>query len=173
MWTLLLIAALVLISFRMFIWQHKDRDRMPFEATLADEDRARLHQLIDRTIDRSRDPHTDMRSRPSHGYAVKLALFHEVSTAITGSAGWSPGKPPICSSRRLDRGRPREKSGSQPGPSVPGVRWGEVGNAASHHKRLPIAKGRRTEVCAPFPASPLAPGVSNSNDEITAGLRLT
>jgi hypothetical protein len=61
MWTLLLIAALVLMSFRMFVWHHEDRDRMPFEATLADEDRARLHQLIDKTIDRARNPHTDMR----------------------------------------------------------------------------------------------------------------
>jgi len=61
MWTLLLIAALVLISFRMFVWHHEDRDRMPFEATLVDEDRTRLHQLIDKTIDRAPNPHTDMR----------------------------------------------------------------------------------------------------------------
>jgi hypothetical protein len=47
MWTLLFIAAVVLITFRMFIWHHEDRDRMPFEATLTDEDRARLRRLIE------------------------------------------------------------------------------------------------------------------------------
>ena len=40
MWTLLLISALMLITFAMFIWRHEHRDRMPFEATLTDEDRA-------------------------------------------------------------------------------------------------------------------------------------
>jgi hypothetical protein len=50
MWTLLFIAALVLITFRMFVWHHEDRDRVPFEATLTDEDRARLHQLIERQL---------------------------------------------------------------------------------------------------------------------------
>jgi hypothetical protein len=66
MWTLLLITALVLITFTMFVWRHEDRDRMPFEGTLTDEDRARLHQLIDRvrslhTEDRARNIHRDMR----------------------------------------------------------------------------------------------------------------
>ena len=56
MWTLLLISALVLITFAMFIWRHEHRNRMPFEATLTDEDRARLHQLIDKAIDRARNP---------------------------------------------------------------------------------------------------------------------
>jgi len=50
MWTLLFIAAVVLITFRMFVWRHEDRDRMPFEATLTDEDRVRLHQLIERQL---------------------------------------------------------------------------------------------------------------------------
>src|SRR5262249_38260906 len=50
MWTLLFIAAVVLVTFRMFVWRHEDRDRMPFEATLTDEDRVRLHQLIERQL---------------------------------------------------------------------------------------------------------------------------
>jgi len=50
MWTLLFIAAVVLITFRMFVWHDEHRDRMPFEATLTDEDRVRLHQLIERQL---------------------------------------------------------------------------------------------------------------------------
>jgi hypothetical protein len=50
MWTLLFIAAVVLITFRMFVRHHEDRDRVPFEATLTDEDRARLHRLIKRQL---------------------------------------------------------------------------------------------------------------------------
>jgi hypothetical protein len=45
MWTLLFIAAVVLITFRMFVRHQEDRDLVPFEATLTDEDRARLHRL--------------------------------------------------------------------------------------------------------------------------------
>jgi hypothetical protein len=62
MWTLLLIATLVLVTFTMFVWRHEDRARMPFEATLTDEDRARLHQLIHRV----RSPHTEDRARHIH-----------------------------------------------------------------------------------------------------------
>src|SRR5262245_26840466 len=78
----------------------------------------------------------------------------------------------------IGRGRPREKSGSRPGPSVPGVRGDVGGNAASHYKRraLPIAKGRsRVErFCAPAPL-PKCPHtrkekISNSDDEIAACL---
>ena len=50
MWTLLFIAAVLLITFRMFVRHHEDRDRVPFEATLTDEDRARLHRLIKRQL---------------------------------------------------------------------------------------------------------------------------
>ena len=50
MWTLLFIAAVVLITFRMFVRHHEDRDRVPYEATLTDEDRVRLHQLIERQL---------------------------------------------------------------------------------------------------------------------------
>jgi hypothetical protein len=50
MWTLLFIVAVVLITFRMFVWHHEDRDRMPFEATLKDEDRTRLRRLIERQL---------------------------------------------------------------------------------------------------------------------------
>ena len=50
MWTLLFIVAVVLITFRMFGWHHEDRDRMPFEATLTDEDRVRLRRLIERQL---------------------------------------------------------------------------------------------------------------------------
>jgi len=50
MWTLLFIAVVVLITFRMFVRHLEDRDRMPFEATLTDQDRARLRRLIERQL---------------------------------------------------------------------------------------------------------------------------
>src|SRR5262245_51116351 len=76
----------------------------------------------------------------------------------------------------IGRGRPREKSGSRPGPSVPGVRGdvGGGGNAASHYYK---AKGRRTAIALrpPFPPpkcphTPPEEEASNSDDEIAACL---
>ena len=80
--------------------------------------------------------------------------------------------------RRADRkGRPLGGENLRPrGLSVPGV-GGHWGNAADNYKRctifvLPIAKGRR--MAAPlfrFLPQPPPPGISNSDDEIAAGLR--
>ena len=50
MWALSFIVSVVLTAFTIFVWHHEARDRMPFEATLKKEDRARLRRLIERQL---------------------------------------------------------------------------------------------------------------------------
>jgi hypothetical protein len=78
MWTLLFIATVVLITFRMFVRHHEDRDRVAYKATLTDEDRARLRQLIEWQLATGKNVGDQI--LPARRGGVRLCYFSQVST---------------------------------------------------------------------------------------------